>query len=133
MSKVSRIRGGVKVGNTSQLGGEGAARVPDSSVLSDIIGAEAHINAEIEKARLSARQYVVAAQDQIPSMVSKIEENAREEARREEQKIAQASRSAIASIQEKGQQEAKALRARLDENFDSAVTYIVGQVTHIDL
>lgn len=132
MSKVSRMRGGVKVGKTSQLRGEGAQKVPESSVLNDIIQAEAHVNAEIEKARLEARQDVVAAQNQIPTIVAKIEEEAREQAQKEERKIAVISRAKISSIREQGQQEAKALRSHLDENFDAAVNYIVQQVTHIN-
>lgn len=118
------------MGKTSQTGGFSTELHTESSVLSTIIETEAQVNAEIEKARIASRERIIAAQKNIPDIVAAIEAEGQETARLKEQEIMRASQEKIAKIQEEGSVQAAALRTHLDENYQTAVDYIVGQVIH---
>lgn len=120
------------MGKTSKAHRVSAAESTKPSVsqsLNHIIKTEEHINAEIEQARLEARAILGHAQESIPGIIESIEHDARMKAEDEERRIAQESAMKIASIQEEGLREANALRDRLNRNFETAVEFVVKQVT----
>lgn len=101
-----------------------------SHSLNNIIKTEERINSEIEQTRLEAHAVVAHAQEEIPGVIERIEQEARTKAEDAEQRIAQESAMKIASIRKEGQREAEVLRERLSRNFETAVEYVVKQVTN---